>query len=212
MGAITKVEAINFMLLHAGENTVEDLTTDVGVDLSHTTDLLDRETMDIQLRGLANNVFYDELQPDLSGIIYVPTNTLSAELITDQFSRTTDYLVTTLRGFPTPYLYNIRDRTNVWDTGTYLVEIVEKLEWEDLHTEVQRWAMAEAARKYQSMTQGDPAVDEYLREEANIWRARARADDVNAKRRNLLYQGDANLRRAILRQQSLRNPRFWGNT
>ena len=61
MGAITKLEAINDMLRNAGENTVSDLTTDYGIDLSQALELLSRETRDAQLRGLANNEYLAEL-------------------------------------------------------------------------------------------------------------------------------------------------------
>lgn len=210
MGAITKLEAINDMLRNAGENTVSDLETDYGIDLSQALELLSRETRDVQLRGLANNKWITEIEPDGSGIIYVPENTLSAKLLSYNLDRMIDEEYVTLRGYPSPYLYNTKKRTNVWDAGKYTVEILEDLPWEDIETPVQRWIMAEASRRYQSMTQGDPDVDRYLAEQAAYYKAKAIAHDTEKRDRNMLYSNDPGLQRVHLRRyQGRTSPRFW---
>ena len=55
MGMISKLEAINRMLLNSGEQIVTSLDDEVSVDLSIAKYILNQTTRDYQLRGLVNN-------------------------------------------------------------------------------------------------------------------------------------------------------------
>ena len=54
---MTRLAAVNQMLLAAGEAIVSDLENQSGVDTSIAEYLLDEYTDDFQLRGLANNTY-----------------------------------------------------------------------------------------------------------------------------------------------------------
>ena len=57
MGMISKLDAINHMLLMAGESTVDNLDDLGGIDTGVCQGVLDRMLTDYQFRGLANNTY-----------------------------------------------------------------------------------------------------------------------------------------------------------
>ena len=57
MGAITRIDAVNQMLLAAGESLVADLDEASGVDTGIAEFMLDRATEDFQMRGLTGNKY-----------------------------------------------------------------------------------------------------------------------------------------------------------
>ena len=59
MGAYSKLQAVNEMLLFSGETPVNSLTASTGVDTSIAVDILDQKTLDAQARGLANITIRD---------------------------------------------------------------------------------------------------------------------------------------------------------
>ena len=67
MGMISKLDAINHMLLMAGESTVDNLDDLGGVDTGVCQGVLDRTLTDFQFRGLANNKFMKKFNLDPRG-------------------------------------------------------------------------------------------------------------------------------------------------
>ena len=61
MGVISKLDAINHMLLMAGESMVSDLENQSGLDTEVCEDVLQRVVVDFQSRGLANNKYIRSL-------------------------------------------------------------------------------------------------------------------------------------------------------
>ena len=55
MGYMTRLDAVNQMLISAGEGIVSDLENKSGVDTSICEFMLDQKIVDYQMRGLANN-------------------------------------------------------------------------------------------------------------------------------------------------------------
>ncbi len=76
MGAMTRLDAINQMLLYAGEMVVSDLAGDSGIDTSIAEFLLDSKTQDYQQRGLAENQMVVQIVPDSNGRIKTRTDSL----------------------------------------------------------------------------------------------------------------------------------------
>ena len=59
MGMISRLDAINHMLLMAGESMVDNLDVDTGgMDTEVCLQVFDRTLTDFQFRGLANNKYY----------------------------------------------------------------------------------------------------------------------------------------------------------
>lgn len=217
MGFITKLQAINQMLLASSEAPVNDLqnSSGVGTDIAET--LLEQASMDYQMRGLANNKIIRKVTPDSNGKIYFQTSPdndeegiLSVELISYHVNTNNERIISKLYDDGTKatnsiYLYNFTDDTDIWNTTeTYYVEVVKKLAWSHLDTPAQRAIISTAARNYQILTQGDSAADQFLGYQEQIFNAKGKAADINDKKRNIFRSGDKNVFGA-----AIRNPYFY---
>ena len=225
MGFITKLQAINQMLLAAGEAPVADLTNNSGIDTGIADTILEQASIDFQLRGLANNKIVRKFNPDSSGKIYFDVGAdtdeegiMSADLMSLHLNSDNQQIVAKVFDDGTGSansikLYNFTDDTDVWTTGIdYYIEIVKKLKWEHLDTACQRAILASAARNYQILTQGDPAADQFLSYQEQIFNIKGKAADINDKKRNIFKDGDANARGAIFRNPYIYDPnryRYW---
>jgi len=225
MGFITKLQAINQMLLAAGEAPVADLTNNSGIDTGIADTILEQASIDFQLRGLANNKIIRKFNPDSNGKIYFDVGAdtdeegiLSADLMSFHLTSDNQQIVAKVFNDGTGSsnsikLYNFTDDTDVWTTGVdYYIEIIKKLKWEHLDTACQRAILATAARNYQILTQGDPAADQFLSYQEQMFNIKGRAADINDKKRNIFKSGDANVRGAIFRNPyvyGLNSVRYW---
>lgn len=219
MGLITKLQAVNQMLLASGENLVADLNNDSGIDTGIALSILDQVTLDFQLRGLANNRFVRKYEPDVNNQILLPfvdgdeAGLISAELVSMHLN-SDNYLIKArvLDGSP-PRLWNITDDTDTWDTAKapYYLEITVKIPWESLDTPVQRAIMSTAVRQYQIITQGDEGSDAFLAYQEQLHNAKGRAADMNDKRKNI-FNSSSVLRDATFRTRYFSDPnrfRYW---
>ena len=213
MGSIKRLDAVNQMLLSAGESLVADLDEASGVDTGIAEFMLDRATEDFQMRGLTGNKYDKKMKPDSEGKLMLPSDLMSAELISNHTNDDGVTVISSLRGEPDAYLWNVTDQTNVWETGTeYTIEIIHEVRWEDMDTPVQRAVVSTAMRRYQLMMQGDGDMDSYLGNEELLHNARGRASDINDRRRNIFATGDTGLSRIFSRPATGNDPsrfRFW---
>ena len=225
MGFITKLQAINQMLLAAGEAPVADLINNSGIDTGIADTILEQASIDFQLRGLANNKIVRKFNADSNGKIYFDVGAdtdeegiISADLMSLHLNSDNQQIVAKVFNDGTGSansikLYNFTDDTDVWTTGVdYYIEIVKKLKWEHLDTACQRAILASAARNYQILTQGDPAADQFLSYQEQMFNIKGKAADINDKKRNIFKDGDANARGAIFRNPYVYDPnryRYW---
>lgn len=225
MGFITKLQAINQMLLAAGESPVADLNNNSGIDTGIAETILEQASLDFQLRGLANNKIIKKYNPDTNGKILFPLGSdadeegvMSAELMSLHLNSNNERIIAKLYDDGTGTvgsvkLYNFTDETDVWTTGTdYYIELIRKLKWEQLDTPTQRAIMATACRHYQNLTQGDPSTDQFLAMQEQLFSIKGRAADINQKKRNIFRDGDANVRGAVFRNPYIYDPsryRYW---
>ena len=72
MGSIKRLDAVNQMLLSAGESLVADLDEASGVDTGIAEFMLDRATEDFQMRGLTGNKYEKKQKPDSEGKLLSP--------------------------------------------------------------------------------------------------------------------------------------------
>jgi hypothetical protein len=224
MGFITKLQAINQMLLAAGESPVADLLGNSGIDTSVAETILEQASLDFQLRGLANNKIIRKLNPDLNGKIYFQVGSdadeegiISADLMSLHFNSNNEPIIAKVYndGTGTPnsiFLYNFTDETDVWEPNDYYVEVIKKLKWDHLDTPAQKAILTTSARHYQILTQGDPAADQFLAYQEEIFNFKGKAADINDKKRNIFRTGDANVRGAAFRNPYSYDPnryRYW---
>ena len=221
MGYITRLDAINEMLLAAGESLVSDLDDASGIDTEVAEFILDKTTEEFQLRGIAGNKYIKKRKPDSDGKIYLPADTMSVRLVSSHTSdNSTDgydgYIIEAgIRGEPNGYLFNVTEQTATWDTATeYTLEFVQHIRWEDMDTAVQRGIISSSCRWYQMITQGDDAADSYLAQKELFNQSKARAADFKQRKRSILDDSDVS-RRSLRSGRSFTNDpdrfRFWNH-
>lgn len=198
MGYLSKLDAVNMMMLSAGESLVADLQEASGIDTGIAEFLLDQFSQDIQLRGIAENTFTRTITPDSNGhlLLVSPSNDYLGIIEASLTSRhvNNDNKIITARVTETnpPKLYNITDETLVWKDNTeYTVQIIALLKWEHLDTTTQRAVLGSAMRRYQMLTQGDRVIDSLLAQDEQIGRIKSRANNITDRKKNILNNTDA---------------------
>ena len=197
MGSISRLDAVNQMLLTSGESIVADLEGNSGIDTGLAEFVLDQAATDFQLRGMANNKFIKKYKLATAGDIVLPNNVLCAELVSSH----TDTDGNRILGIDRQKkLYNMIEDTYTWKADTeFKVEIISNISWDDLSTPSQRGILANAMRQYQLIVQGDDITDRYLGEAEVLHRARARASDINDRRALIFGSGSPEINRALNR-------------
>jgi len=201
MGMITKLDAINHMLLMAGESMVDNLDVDTGgMDTEVCQMVFDRVLTDFQFRGLANNKYLKKFKLTTPGRILLGNGVISAELISDHNNDDNYRIIGVARSdndnpSAIQYLFNVTDQVDVWKKDTeYNVEMVVKIEWKDLDSVIQRAVMAQAARQYQIIMQGDAQSDRYLQELEVMYATKGKIADTDDKRQTIFGSGSPKLR------------------
>mgnify|MGYP003151868989 CR=1 FL=1 len=218
MGMITKLDAINHMLLMAGESMVNDLENQSGLDTEVCETVLDQVLLDFQSRGMANNKYMKKFTLTSDGKISLGQSIISAELLslhhnTDGYKKVGIAKPESDATNANSFLWNVTDQTDVWKSNVeYHVEIIRNLAWHLMDTPVQRAVMSAAARQYQLIMQGDAHADRYLQELEVMYSVRGKNSDINDKRRTIFGSGTAKLRDIHNRRDSTSDParfRFW---
>ena len=214
MGDISRLDAVNQMLLLAGESLVSDLENQSGLDTELAEFVLDRFTNDFQLRGLANNKVIKKITLTDKGRIAIDADALSAELCSHHINTDGYTIIGVLQGTGTDkHLFNVTDQTDQWKKNTeYKYELVISLPWEKMDTPVQRAILASATRQYQMVTQGDGDIDKYLMQEEMFYRAKGVGSDLDDRRRNVFSSGSNKLNDARTRNDFYRDAtvlRYW---
>lgn len=219
MGSISKLDAVNHMLLMAGESLVSDLNENSGLDTETSLFCLDQFIRDFQMRGIANNRYIKKETLTTKGQITLPTSpydTLSAELLSDHTNDESYRIIGVSKGTSSKYLWNVTDQTDQWDPDVeYVIEIIQAVNWEDMDTPVQRGILAAAARQYQMVTQGDGDADNYLAQLEGVYMAKGKGSDYDDRRRNVFTAASSKLREAMNRNSYSYDStrlRYWHTT
>lgn len=216
MGLLNKLDAINYMLIFAGESPVSDLENASGIDTEIADKILESCSLDFQLRGLAGSRVTHTLRPNSAGEIELPTvdnssdGLISASLKSLHVNSDNRMLYARVYEGQPPKLYNTVDETLVWPDGDYSVEIIRYIKWDQLETTSQRAVLASAARLYQIITQGDGDTDVLLGTLENRFVSTGRGHDIALRRRNLFMNSDLLLQRATFRRAyyDYQSPRY----
>jgi len=204
MGALSRLDAVNEMLLQSGEALVSDLDGQSGVDTSIAEHILDQKIMEFAMRGIAQNMATRKFTPDESGRILLPTNTLSARVIdftgVDNDSDAAELTqsignnlqVYGLSGDTTPYVFNVASGTDMFDDDVEcVIKLVFDISFENMDVSIQKAVIYTAARAYQMLSQGDPAADQYLSQMEAYYEGKAKGWDNTSKNRNVLDSSTA---------------------
>jgi hypothetical protein len=210
MGAMTRLDAVNQMLLYAGEMVVSDLAGDSGIDTSIAEFLLDSKTQDYQQRGLAENQMVVQVSADTNGRIAIRTDALDVEMINPPKAVTEPQVgqscrVVTRGG----YLYNLTDDTDIFPNDNdqkYNLNYIVEMDWDDMATSIQKAITMQAAREYQMMSNGDAGTDQYLAQLEQKYTAKAKGEDAKDKAYSILYNGTIPVLKMLYGRQQYYNP------
>lgn len=204
MAGITELEAINYMLVNAGEQPVTSLTgADLATDTTTARFMLGIVAKEVQERGLDENVF-EKLIPmnQADGSFPLPPHTIDVYLRTTiRWTDDTGEERGNINIAPRDNkVYNVDQQTFDFseyedqlaeDKGSLRVVVKVYLDFDDLNSVTKRTVMEEAARRYQLATQASPQVDGFLAQRTQLSRMNHRANDINNKGRNLFDGTDA---------------------
>jgi hypothetical protein len=211
MGYLSKLDAVNMMMLSAGESLVADLQEASGIDTGIAEFLLDQYSLEHQLRGISENKIIKKIEPDANGHILLGypnldyEGVLEASLVSTHYNDERILIKARLTETNPPKLYNMTDETDVWSSSEdYYVGITALLKWEQLDTTTQRAVLSSAMRRYQILTQGDRTMDAILGQEELLSKIKAKSNDVTDKRRNILENNSA-----VIRWPYFYNRRMW---
>ena len=213
MGYLSKLNAVNLMLLASGESLVADLQEASGIDTGISEFILDQASLDHQLRGLVENKITRKVVLIVAGEIllgYPNTDylgVLAASLVVPVQNTNGDLIQVRVQEGNPPRLWNMTDETPTFEIGEYWIETVNLLSWEQLDTVAQRAVLADAMRKYQMITQGDTNADRMLAEQVMIYKIKAKADNTANSNYNIF-----NLNQTAsdaVNRISNSNPRLW---
>jgi hypothetical protein len=154
MAALPKLDAVNIVLgAGTGESPVSTLSSGLG-DAELAERVLDEVDRDVQAIGFhCNTEFSVTLTRDsVTNTISVPANTLSVDPAED--TEFEDLNITQRGGT----LYDLDNHTNVF-TQNIQVDIVYKLDFEDLPYHIAYYIAQRAARTYQQRNLGSQVLD-----------------------------------------------------
>ena len=200
--SLTELEAVNYMLISAGEQPVAALgTADQGTDTVTAQFILnDVVTKEFQERGLDENVYETIIAAAGDNTVSLPAGTIDVYLrdlleVTDSSGENKGQM-----NVRDGKLFNVTSQTNdfsdftskVASQGGFRLVVKVYLPFTSLNVATRRSIMEESARRYQMLTQGAGNVDAMLSGRAQISRAQGRANDMNNKSRNLFDGSDYN--------------------
>lgn len=186
MGYVTQLEAINEMLVAAGEQPVSNLVTpeaDIGV----AQVILDSCTRNLQVQGLAGNTFRKTYTVGVDGTIAIGDDILAVSIAVQPYGDHPIQVV--IVGGATAKLYNTADDTDDFSdipSGELEITEIRYLAWDDISTPIQIEIVGYAKQKYQMLVQGDSDMNKQLIMEMLESQKIGRVWDSRVKSRSLL--------------------------
>jgi hypothetical protein len=178
---LTRLLAVNRMLRAAGEQPVSSLVEDGVNDTSVAEQILDETTLALQLETPNCATVVETRNPTVDGFILLPDTTVSCDTVDEDFE-----MEVSVRGASgNVRLFNNDDNSFVFEDPVK-VKITTALDFDELPVHIQFWIVDHAARVYQMFVQGDPAVDDILKEQARFSRIVSRAEDIRQRDKSII--------------------------
>jgi len=181
----TELEAVNIMLSAIGESPVSSLNDPSLVDVSLAQSILNETSIDIQAQGLHSNTEINyPITPNVDGEIIVPNN--CARIDTVGSSKDVDVVQRGNR------LYDREERSYTSFSGTYYVDMVLLLDFNDLPQHARRYITVKGARRFQGRFMGSDGLATFTEvDEREALVAFERAEKLNEDNNILTDNYDA---------------------
>lgn len=207
MALYSKLDAVNQMLVAAGQSPVSSLSSDAAADTNLALFYLDAAVKDHQLRGLAVQQYEAVLTPEADLRIALPSKTIEVafcDLVQTQNTKYTQQVIPAIRD---GYLFNTQDNNPFWDASeTYRLRLTVALDFEDVEPATQRSVVSTAAARYQLEQSGDANVAKRLAGEEAQFQYLNRQSDIRKRGSSILDSGSA------FRATRGRNSDYYGNS
>ncbi len=195
-GHITKLEAVNDMLLSIGEDPVNSLSSGLA-DAELAERVLDRTSRRIQLKGWhANTLIGYEISRNASNQIPLPVDTLKVDTVNRSSSR--QIATPPQSGFINAVmkrsaddtlwlLFDVDNNTEFWASNSSLtVQLTQLVEFANLSPALQHYVSTQAARTFQQGVMGSRVLWEFTQTEVDEAMTDALQEDTENKDANII--------------------------
>lgn len=198
-GHLTKLQAVNEMLLSIGETPVSSLESGLG-DAELAEALLDRASRQIQLKGWHCNTLRDyELTKNGSNQFALPVNTLRVDTVnprggyrrtsTPAHSKGVNASMRRSADNTKWLMYDNDNNTETWtanDPATLTVDIVQLEEFANLTPALQHYVWAYAAHRFQKSIMGSKVLNEFTAQDLEEALIQAIQEDTMNEDQNII--------------------------
>lgn len=185
----TRLQAVNELLIAAGESIVSSLGSEGSTDTSVAEFLLDQATLEAQLRGLAGGTYITTLLKNSDDEFVLPEGTVEFECGTLVPAENASYALLVLRDGK---IFSATDGTFKFpDTDLTELEIKVKRtqQWEELPLATQKAIVASAAVEYALAVGADEKTVRRAYEKEAMTRATSSSQDMAQRQNNILASG-----------------------
>lgn len=184
MPAMSKLEAVNEMLLAIGQAPVNTLEVAGIRDVSVASTILDNVSREVQSSGHTFNTFRETLTPTANGFLLVASDVLSI----DAADPRNDVVPVVDADDGVNKLFNIEEGTNVF-TDPLEVEVVKLLPFESLPQHARKYILALAKLRFQASVVGSNLLNDLIGQELNMAYAAFRRAELLQQDNNILTAG-----------------------
>lgn len=184
MPAMSKLEAVNEMLLAIGQAPVNTLEVAGIRDVSVASTILDNVSREVQSSGHTFNTFTETLTPTANGFLLVASDVLSI----DAADPRNDVVPVVDANDGVNKLFNIEEGTNVF-TDPLEVEVVKLLPFESLPQHARKYILALAKLRFQASVVGSNLLNDLIGQELNMAYAAFRRAELLQQDNNILTAG-----------------------
>lgn len=184
MPAMSRLEAVNEMLLAIGQAPVNTLEVAGIRDVSIAATILDNVSREVQSSGHTFNTFTETLTPTANGFLLVASDVLSIDAADPRI----DVVPVVDADDGVNKLFNIEEGTNVF-TDPLEVEVVKLLPFESLPQHARKYILALAKLRFQASVVGSNLLNDLIGQELNMAYAAFRRAELLQQDNNILTAG-----------------------
>lgn len=184
MPAMSRLEAVNEMLLAIGQAPVNTLAVAGIRDVSVASSILDNVSREVQSSGHSFNTFTETKSPDVNGEIPIAADVLAIDAVDPRM----DVIAMVDTNDSAYKLYNKDEGTFLWPEDVEC-EVVKLLDFESIPQHARRYILAMAKLRFQASVVGSNMLNNLLEQEVGMAYAEFRRAELLQQDNNILTQG-----------------------
>lgn len=184
MSAMSKLEAVNEMLLAIGQAPVNTLAVAGIRDVSIAATILDAVSREVQTDGHSFNTFVETATPDVNDKIAVASDAISV----DATDPSIEVITWTDPVDQARRLFDVGNQRPTFDDPVE-VSVVKLLPFESLPQHARRYIVALAKLRFQASAVGSPMLNNLFEQEVGLAYASFRKTELLQQDNNILTSG-----------------------